>query len=72
MEINAIIKYPVSTEKTIRLMEAENKLGFIVDKKATKQQIKQAIQELFKAKVTKVNTFIGPDGKKKSVYFHFR
>ena len=29
-----IIKYPLSTEKSIRQMEAENKLVFIVDKEA--------------------------------------
>ena len=47
-------------------MEAENKLIFVVDRKANKQEIKQAIEEMFKVKVMKVNTTIGPDGKKKA------
>ena len=34
-----IIKAPISTEKAIRLMESENKLVFLVDKKATKSTI---------------------------------
>ena len=39
-------------------MESENKLMFVVDLKATKPDIKKAIETLFKAKVTNVNTFI--------------
>lgn len=66
MDIYKIIKHPLSTEKAIRLMESENKLLFIVDKKATKKDIAKAIEEMFKAKVEKVNTLIGPDCKKKA------
>jgi len=61
-----IIKYPLSTEKSIRLMESENKLIFAVDMKATKIEIKAAVQEMFKAKVVKVNTFITPKGEKRA------
>ena len=66
MEAHKIIKYPISTEKSIRLMESENKLIFKVDNNAKKAEIKKAIEEIFKAKVEKVNTLIGPDGKKKA------
>ena len=66
MEANEVVKYPVSTEKSIRLMEAENKLIFMVDRRASKHDIKKAIEEMFKVKVVKVNTNIGPDGKKKA------
>ncbi len=61
-----IIKYPLATEKAIRTMEIENKLMFIVEKKATKPEIKKAVEEAFKVKVTKVNTTILPSGKKKA------
>ena len=40
----SVVKFPVSTEKSIRLMESENKLIFIVDKKASKLMIKKAIE----------------------------
>ena len=66
MDAYQFIKYPLSTEKSIRLMEAENKLIFVVDKRATKTDIKKAIQDMFKVKVTKVNTFISPKGHKKA------
>jgi large subunit ribosomal protein L23 len=61
-----IIKYPVSTEKSIRMMEAENKIIFIIDRKATKADVKKAIEELFNVKVDSVRTFIDVTGKKKA------
>ena len=66
MDIYQVIKHPLSTEKTIRLMESQNKLLFMVDKKATKKEIKEAIEKMFKAKVDKVNVLIGPDCKKRA------
>jgi ribosomal protein uL23 len=61
-----IVKHPLSTEKSIRLMESENKLIFVVSKNAAKNQIKQAVETLFKSKVIKVNTFVTQDGEKRA------
>jgi len=66
MEPLKIIKHPLSTEKSIRLMESENKLIFIVDRKTNKTDIKKAIEEFFKVKVIKVNTLITPNGQKRA------
>lgn len=66
----ATIKYPLSTEKGIRLMESENKLVFVVDKGATKTQIKAEIEKLFAAKVTEVNTLITRGEKRAYVRLH--
>ena len=66
MEAHKIIKYPISTEKSIRLMESENKLIFKVDRSAKKSEIKKAIEELFKVKVEKVNTLIDTSGEKRA------
>ena len=60
-----VIKAPVVTEKTVRLIEEENKLVFYVDRRATKQDIKRAMKELFDVEVEKVNTLITPKGEKK-------
>ena len=57
---------PLSTEKSIRLMESENKLIFSVDADASKADIKSEIESLFDVKVNKVNTLIGPDAKKRA------
>ncbi len=64
MEEIQILKYPVSTEKCLKIMENENKIVFIVDRKARKSNIKKEIEEMFKVKVDKVNTLIGKEGKK--------
>jgi len=66
MDPYKIIKHPVSSEKSIRLMESENKLIFAVNRKATKREIKKAIEEMFKVKVTQVNTFISHTGQKRA------
>ena len=61
-----IIKYPLSTEKSIRKMESDNTLVFIVEKKSNKNEIKKAIEELYGAKVLTVNTLITHNNKKKA------
>ena len=61
-----ILKYPLSTEKSVKLMQAENKLLFVVSRESTKPQIKDAMEKTFKVKVVKVNTQIMPNGKKKA------
>lgn len=69
MEEYKTIKYPLATEKSIRLMESENKLIFVVAHEATKTQIKSAVEKMFKVKVVKVNTYI--QGKLKKAYVKF-
>ncbi len=66
MDPYKVIKHPLSTEKSIRLMEAENKLIFIVDRKSKKPEIKKAVEDAFKVKVIKVNTQNTPNGTKKA------
>ncbi len=61
-----IIKKPLITEKTFDLIEKENKLVFIVDKSANKNQIRSAIERIHNVKVIKVNTMITPKGEKKA------
>lgn len=55
MDPRDIIKKPIVTEKSTRLMEM-NKYCFVVDRRANKIQIKEAIEEIFKVKVLDVNT----------------
>ena len=44
----------------------ENALVFIVDRRATKHEIKYAFETLYNVKVIKINTLITPQGKKKA------
>lgn len=62
----AIIKYPLSTEKSIRQIEFENKLVFVVAPQAGKGDVKKAVEELFKVKVIKVNIQNSFQGVKKA------
>ena len=66
MEPYQVVKHPLSTEKSIRLMESENKLIFVVDRKAKKSDIKKAIEHIFKVKVVDVKTFITSHGQKRA------
>lgn len=66
MNAHEVIKYPLATEKSIRMMESENKLVFVVDKRATKQEVKSAIESLFEAKVAKVNVTNDMKGRRKA------
>ena len=52
----SIIKHRIVTEETQRLQAEENARVFADDKKATKLEIKAAIQAIFSAKVKSVNT----------------
>ena len=61
-DIHAVIKAMRLTEKGTRLTTAENKYFFKVDPRATKPEIRRAVQEMFKVSVTGVNT-MNYDGK---------
>jgi large subunit ribosomal protein L23 len=77
MDPYTVIRRPVVSEKTHRIMsDAADKAGevrlnqytFEVDPRATKSQIKAAVQQLFDVKVTAVNT-MNVSGKMKRVGF---
>ena len=66
MEESKIIKRVVATEKALTYIENHNTLTFIVDIRATKHDIKRAVEKLFDVKVAEVRTLITPKGEKKA------
>ncbi|MBD0343242.1 MAG: 50S ribosomal protein L23 [Coleofasciculus sp. Co-bin14] len=64
-ELADLVRRPIVTEKATLLLE-QNKYVFEVIPKATKPEIKAAIESLFDVKVTSVNT-IRPPRKKRRV-----
>ena len=62
-----LVKYPVLTEKSVRLLDV-NQYTFDIDVKLTKPQIKNLIQETFQVDVTAVNTHRPPRKKKRLGY----
>ncbi|KZW01576.1 hypothetical protein EXIGLDRAFT_830037 [Exidia glandulosa HHB12029] len=57
---------PLNTESAMKKIEEHNTLVFIVDIKANKRQIKDAVKKLYSVSALSVNTLIRPDGKKKA------
>ena len=62
--MNILIK-PVITEKMTEASEKYNRFGFIVDRRANKLEIKDAVEKMYGVSVEKVRTMIYP-GKAKS------
>lgn len=66
MNAYEIILYPVMTEVTSRILEAENKLVFIVSPKASKADVKRAVEELYEVRVENVTVSNTHKGQKKA------
>ena len=57
---------PLTTEKAVMKIEAENLLTFETDKRKTKEELKKEIEDLFDVKIEKIRTLIR--NNKKIVY----
>jgi len=62
-----ILVKPLVTEKMTDQSERFNRYGFVVDRKASKPQIKKAVEDLYNVTVENVNTMVY-GGKVKSRY----
>ncbi|QGY42836.1 50S ribosomal protein L23 [Maribellus comscasis] len=62
-----ILIKPLVTEKMTDQAERFNRYGFVVDRRATKPQIKKAVENLYNVSVDSVNTMVY-GGKMKSRY----
>ena len=60
-----ILIKPIITEKAEQLSENLNQYSFVVDRKSSKIEIKDAVQKMYDVKVASVNTMVMP-GKAKS------
>ncbi|KAJ1435509.1 Ribosomal protein L23/L25, conserved site [Sesbania bispinosa] len=61
-----ILKFPLTTESAMKKIEDNNTLVFIVDIRADKKKIKDAVKKMYDIQAKKVNTLIRPDGTKKA------
>ena len=64
--IQEVIKYPLISEDAVTLIEAQNKITFIVDADASKNDIRRAVEELYEVRVDRVNSVVTPEGRKKA------
>jgi large subunit ribosomal protein L23Ae len=53
-----VIVHPLNTESAMKRIEENNTLVFIVDVKANKRQIKEALKKLYDVDTVKINTLI--------------
>ena len=66
MEPYEVVLYPLMTEVSSRMLETENKLVLVVNLKATKTDVRRAVEELYAVKVERVNVMVTPRGEKKA------
>ncbi|CAO3612311.1 ribosomal protein L23/L15e core domain-containing protein [Cunninghamella echinulata] len=66
MDQYRVIRQPLNTETSMKKIEDHNTLTFVVDVKANKHQIKQAVKKLYDVEAAKINTLVRPDGTKKA------
>ncbi|TID15931.1 AP-2 complex subunit mu [Venturia nashicola] len=66
LDAGSVLLYPLNTESAMKKIEENNTLVFIVNIKANKRQIKDALKKMYDVETVKVNTLIRPDGSKKA------
>jgi large subunit ribosomal protein L23 len=62
-----LLIHPLITEKAVNLIEKENTITFIVEKHASKPQIKEEFEQRFNVKVDAVRTLNDTKGRKKAL-----
>lgn len=67
MDSAYVIKKPIVTEKSTHASE-ESKYTFLVDRKARKDDIKKAVEQVYGVKVAKVATQVRKGGSKRTRY----
>jgi large subunit ribosomal protein L23Ae len=58
LDEHKVIIHPLNTESAMKKIEENNTLVFIVDTKANKRQIKEALKKLYDIDTIKINTLI--------------
>ncbi len=66
-KVQQVLLYPLITEKAVNMIDSENKLCFVVYKKATKEAVKKAVEATYQIKVDSVKVLNDRKGRKKAV-----
>ncbi len=62
-----VIIHPLISEKCVGMIESQNKISFVVNNKATKSDVKKAVEEMYKIKVQEVKIVNDLKGRKKAI-----
>ena len=61
-----ILRFVLMTERAIQIIESQNKLVFIVNRRAKKKDIKKAVENAFSTQVSSIQTSIDQQARKKA------
>lgn len=64
--MESVLQYPIATEKALNIAESGNTIIYVVAYSSGKSAIKKEFEEMFKVRVERVNTVIGPDNTKRA------
>ncbi|MEM2841848.1 MAG: 50S ribosomal protein L23 [Thermoproteota archaeon] len=64
MQSENVLLYPLVTEKTVKMIERENKLVFAIAPNASSGEVAREFERTFEVKVERVNVLRRPDGVK--------
>jgi ribosomal protein L23 len=62
----SILKYPLTTEKSVGIVDRNNTITYMVDQRASKTEIKKEFEKTFNVKVNSINTINMPKNAKKA------
>lgn len=62
-----IVIHPLISEKAVNMIEAENKICFIVNEKANKKEVKENLEKTYKVKIDNVRIIRDRKGRKKAI-----
>lgn len=65
-----ILQYPLSTEKSVKMIEMENKITFVVDRRASRKEIEKEFFKEFGVKPLSINVHL--KGNKKIAFIKLR
>jgi large subunit ribosomal protein L23 len=62
----SVVKYPLQSEKALRMLQDEKKLVFVVERRATKPEIRKELEKRFNVKIGSIKTVNTIDGDKRA------
>ncbi len=62
----SVLQYPIATEKALNMVESRNTITYVVNMDANKKTITSEFENIFKVKISSINTVISSGNQKKA------
>jgi len=66
LKVYEVLEYPLVSEKAVNMIDGENKIVFVVNRKATKADVRKAVETMYNVKVDRVNVCRDMKARKKA------